>query len=363
MSISSGKSQDEKIEDLKDSSEMAIDFNPDLLCKKCVLPEAKPNIVFDEHGVCNLCNEYVANRELENEAKLLESDLLKILKKHKSKGKYDVLAMCSGGKDSTSALYYMKTRYKLNPLAFMFDNGFESPEAIRNVERAAEKLGVDFMFFKSNFMKGMFSKILETKSKAVICHPCSLWYMDLAYEIADRHEIPIIIAGWTKGQSTNQKVMNKCGCNAAAPEFKEMGEATKSFIDTYVRNDPHYKDFPTSMEEVMKKAAERKTKALVISPHWFLPFGPEVYVETIQKELNWEYPKLSYPGRSTNCMLNFISVYNSMKNFGYTHYHVEMSKLIRQSVITREEALKDLQWNVNKSQINAIAKKLNHKYE
>ena len=134
----------------------------------------------------------------------------------------------------------------------MFDNGFESKEAVANVENAVEKLGVDFMFYKSNYMKKMFSKILETNSKAVVCHPCSLWYMDLAYEIADRHEIPIIIAGWTKGQSTSQKIMSKCGCNASTLEFKEMGEATKDFIEKYVKDDPLYKDFPNSMEDVMR---------------------------------------------------------------------------------------------------------------
>jgi hypothetical protein len=142
-----------------------------------------------------------------------------------------------------------------------------------------------------------------------------------------------------------------------------MGAATKNFIDTYVKNDPKYRDFPTSMEEVIKKASERRNKALVISPHWFLPFGPEEYVPTIQKELNWQYPQMSYPGRSTNCNLNFISVYNSMKDYGYTHYHVEMSKLIRQGVISRDEALKDLEFKMSKSELNKIATILNHKYE
>src|ERR1051326_1360900 len=95
------------------------------LCARCVLPEAKPNIFFDPEGVCNLCRDFEREKEAIQESKLLETDLLKILSKHKGKGKYDCLAMCSGGKDSTSALYYMKTRYKMNPLAFMFDNGFE----------------------------------------------------------------------------------------------------------------------------------------------------------------------------------------------------------------------------------------------
>ena len=52
-----------------------------------------------------------------------------------------------------------------------------------------------------------------------------------------------------------------------------------------------------------------------------------------------------------------------MKNYGYTHYHVEMSKLIRQKVITREDALRDLQFNLSKSELNDIAEKLKFKYE
>lgn len=330
------------------------------LCQRCVMPSAPPHIVFNEQGVCNLCLLHDATTEKEKASKLLESDLLKILNKVKGKNKYDVLCMCSGGKDSTSALYYMKTRYKLNPLAFMFDNGFESKEAIDNVQRAVDKLGVDFLFFKSSYMKGMFSEILKTNSKAVICHPCSIWYMDLAYETAARYEIPIIIAGWTKGQSTNQQVMSKCGCNSASPEFADMSKETSEFIQNMVKKDLRYKDFPKSMEEVLAKSKKMKNKSMVLSPHWFLPFDQETYVKTIQQELGWQYPKLSYPGRSTNCNLNFLSVYNSMKHFGYTHYHVEMSKMIRQGMLTREEALKDLQFNVQGDVIRDIAQKLDY---
>ena len=334
--------------------------NTSKLCARCVLPESPPNIVFNSEGICNLCLEFQEAKENLKEApKLLESDLLKILAKHKGKQKYDCLAMCSGGKDSTSALYYMKTRYGLNPLAFMFDNGFEQEDAIENVENAAEKLGVDFLFFRTNKMKKMFQELLARDSKAVICHFCSIWYMDLAYETAARYEIPMIVAGWTKGQSTNQQVMNKCGCNANQPEFKEMGEATKKFMESFVKHDPDYKTFPYNMEEVLTKWS--KKKILVISPHWFLPFDQEAYVETIQRELGWKFPRLSYPGRSTNCALNFISVHQSLKHFGYTHYHVEMSKMIRQGLMTREDALRDLEVKISEFELQKIATKLGQK--
>ena len=304
-----------------------------------------------------MCVDFDNPKKEAKEHKLLESDLIRTLEKHRGKGKYDVLAMCSGGKDSTSALYYMKTRYKLNPLAFTFDNGFETEGALRNVEKAAEVLGVDRLYFKSSYMKGMFSKILETKSAAIPCHLCSIWYMGLAFDIAARFEIPIIIAGWTKGQSTQQPVMSKCACNVDAPEFKTMGAATHEFVSAHLKNDPRYKDFPASMEDVLTKA-QSKHKVLVLSPHWFLPFDQETYVETIRRELGWEYPKQSYPGRSTNCAMNFISVDISMRNYGYTHYHVEMSKMIRQGLLTREEALRDLEIKITEEELAVIAGKL-----
>ncbi|OFX34911.1 MAG: hypothetical protein A2X08_01955 [Bacteroidetes bacterium GWA2_32_17] len=325
------------------------------------MPEHKPDIFFNESGVCNICVNYENMKKFDN-IKPLETDFLKIINKYKGKFKYDCLVMCSGGKDSTSSLYYMKKRYKLNPLAFTFDHGFETEEALDNIKNAVDILDVDFLFFKSTFMKDMFSKILSSESKAVICHPCSIWYMDLAFDIAARYDIPLIVAGWTKGQSTKQEVMSKCGCNIHAPEFKDMAQATKNFMEEELNNMPKYKDFPRSMEEVLKRA-NKKHKAIVVSPHWFLPFGAEIYIDIIKKELNWKAPKISYPKGSTNCLLNFISVFNSIKHFGYTHYHVEASKLIREGYLTREDALNQLKIDFDKNLLNSVAEKLNYRFE
>lgn len=330
-----------------------------MICKRCVLPESKPDIWLNEDGICNVCLAHDKKGEVAE--KSLETDFVKMINKHKGVGEYDCLVMCSGGKDSTASLYYMKRRYKLNPLAFTFDHGFETQEALENVHNAVEILGVDFLFFKTDFMKEMFARILETNSKAVICHLCSMWYMDLTFKMAAKFDIPIIIAGWTKGQSTRQPLMSKCGCGIHQPEFVSMAQATAEFLKRHVHTNPKYKDFPQSMEEVLTRAQKRH-KCTVLSPHWFLPFGPEEYVETIRNELKWKVPKVSYPGNSTNCFLNFISVDQAMKNFGYTHYHVEMSKLIRESLMTREEALKLLETNFDQELLDSILKKLRPDY-
>lgn len=330
-----------------------------MLCRKCVLPQSKPDIYLDEEGVCNICRDYEKSKEGSEKNAYLETEFTKMLKMYKSYGSYDCLVMCSGGKDSTAALYYMKKRYKLNPLAFTFDHGFETEDALENVKNAVDILGVDFLYFKTDYMNEMFSAILKTNSKAIICHLCSIWYMNLTFEIAARYGIPLIIAGWTKGQSKKQPLMSRCGCNVHQAEFTSMAKEAKEFLDKYVKSDLKYKDFPGSMEEVLVRAKKRQ-KCAVLSPHWFLPFNPDVYVELIKKELKWKFPKLSYPAHTTNCYLNFISVHNSMKYFGYTHYHVEMSKLIREGLLTREEAIKNLEINFDKELLNNIAKKLDY---
>lgn len=332
------------------------------ICRRCVLPESPPDIRLDAEGVCNVCRVHdAAAADTADAPPALETDFIRILEKHRGKHKYDCLVMCSGGKDSTAALYYMKKKYRTNPLAFTFDHGFETDDAMANVRNAVDALGVDFMFFKTDAIKRLFAKITSSGSGAVICHPCSIWYMQLTFDMAARFDIPVIIAGWTKGQSARQDVMSKCACNVDAPEFASMARATKEFLAT-LKDDPDYGDFPTSMEDVLARA-RKKHKAVVLSPHWFLSSTADDYVEIIQRECGWKYPLQSYPAKSTNCAMNNLSVYLTMQSYGYTHYHVEMSKMIRQGLLTRDEALELLKINFDKALIDEIAGRIGCRVE
>ena len=329
------------------------------ICRRCVLPASPPEITLDEAGLCNVCRAFDRTARTPGAAPPLETDFTQILAKHRGKHEYDCLVMCSGGKDSTASLYYMVRRYKANVLAFMFDHGFETPEAIENVHRAVDKLGVDFVSYRSSFMHDAFARMIKDDSRAVICHLCSMWYMDVTYRTAARFDTPLIIAGWTKGQSQQQAATP--GVVTAAPEYAAMARATKEFLEQQLHHDPKYADFPTSMDQVAARARKRH-KSLVLSPHWFLPYQSEDYVAVIQRELGWRYPRQSYPGKSTNCALNYVSVHNSIRRFGFTHYHIEMSKLIREGLMTRAEALELLEPTFDAQLLSDIARPLGVSY-
>jgi hypothetical protein len=237
----------------------------------------------------------------------------------------------------------------MNPLAFTFDHGYENSEAMGNIRNAVDILGVDWLYLKSGFMKDIFRKIVVTGSAAPICHLCAIWYMRLVYETSRRYNIPVIVAGWTKGQSMEGQETGQ--------EYFSMSAATKYFILRHLRCDAAYKDFPLSMKEAVKTAG-RGSRIVAVSPHWFLQYDPYKAMEILEKELKWSAPALSYPLHSTNCLMNFPSVYLTMRNFGYTHYHIEMSKLIRKGELSREEALKLLEINFGKDLVNSVLKNI-----
>lgn len=329
------------------------------LCRKCVLSMRGPGGLLDADGICSIC----ATEEHRHHSvhPMVETDLIELLQKLQRKGDYDCLVMCSGGKDSTASLYYMKKRYGLNVLAFTFDNGFENPEALKNISTAVEILGVDFLKYKSSFMNDLFSELLISGSKAVICHLCSIWYMGVAFDITEKYKIPTLVAGWTKGQYERHDKGFGPARLKCSPVFDEMARASESFITDLSRKYSKYKNFPKSMEEVVCRA-EKKWKPVVISPHWYLPFDETHNVELIKKELNWQAPSRSYPKKSTNCLLNYLSSYLAMKNYGYTHYHVEMSKLIRSGQISRNEAIDRLKMDFDQSILEEVSQKLGYTF-
>ena len=49
---------------------------------------------------------------------------------------YDCMVPVSGGKDSMYVLYVCSKIYNMKVLAFNYDNGFQSPGAVKNMEKA-----------------------------------------------------------------------------------------------------------------------------------------------------------------------------------------------------------------------------------
>ena len=68
-------------------------------CKSCMMPDTKPDLSFDENGICNACNNF-KNRDSINWDER-QAEFLEIIEEYKSNSNWDCIVPVSGGKDST----------------------------------------------------------------------------------------------------------------------------------------------------------------------------------------------------------------------------------------------------------------------
>ena len=175
-------------------------------CKKCLYPNTKPQLQFDERGICSACNNYKLKDEVDWGKKKV--DLLHILDKYKSKdgSKYDCIIPVSGGKDSTFQTYTIKETFGLNPLAVNFHPHDQTEIGRKNLENL-KQLGVDCIEFSANPL--VYSKLAKFGLVELgdFQWPEHIGIFTVPVQVAVRYKIPLIIWGENPqleyGQPTN----------------------------------------------------------------------------------------------------------------------------------------------------------------
>ena len=118
-------------------------------CKKCLYPDTKPQIIFNEEGICSACVNHEKKKIIDWDKKRQEFG--EILDKYRSKDKtnYDCIIPVSGGKDSHYQTYVIKKEFGLNPLVINFHPHDQTELGKKNLENL-KKIGVDCIEFSPN---------------------------------------------------------------------------------------------------------------------------------------------------------------------------------------------------------------------
>lgn len=119
-------------------------------CKKCVMPNTRPGIVFDSEGVCSACRNYEKRKTIDWKKRW--DELKKICDKYRSKdGSHDCMIAVSSGKDSHYQTYVMKELMGMNPLLVSVDTLFSWTETGRkNFKNLGESFGCDVITLTLN---------------------------------------------------------------------------------------------------------------------------------------------------------------------------------------------------------------------
>ncbi|MCJ8347863.1 N-acetyl sugar amidotransferase, partial [bacterium] len=158
------------------------------------------DIVFDDDGFCNYCNDYlircahIVNKEPGKRKAELDSLINKIDQDGKNK-KYDCIVGVSGGVDSSWALI-KAVEMGLRPLAVHMDNGWNSELAQNNIENLISILDVDLYTHVINWneYKGLMQSFFDADVIDV-----ELLYdnamLAVNYQLAHKYGIKHILSG------------------------------------------------------------------------------------------------------------------------------------------------------------------------
>jgi len=117
-------------------------------CTKCLYPDTKPQLNFNEDGVCDACRNWEKKSSVDWDSR--KKQLQEIAEKYrKSDGSYDCVIPVSGGKDSTFQALYARDELGLNPLLVNFIPRDLVELGRKNIENLKNQ-GFDYVEFTPN---------------------------------------------------------------------------------------------------------------------------------------------------------------------------------------------------------------------
>lgn len=160
-------------------------------CKRCVMPDTKPDLILDDEGVCNACRSYEAREDINWESR--KKELHMVLDKYRNRGNWDCIVPVSGGKDSTYQVIKM-LEMGLKPLCVTATTCDLSELGRKNIENI-KKLGVDHMQFSPNpIIRARLNKIGLTEV-GDISWPEHVGIFTIPVRAAVQFNVPLIIWG------------------------------------------------------------------------------------------------------------------------------------------------------------------------
>lgn len=310
-----------------------VNSRPYQICTKTIMDTSDPNIVFDENGVSdyyhNFQNTILPTWDTKEKG---HADLMKLAEKIKKDGKnrdFDCIIGLSGGLDSSYAAYVAKEIMGLRPLLFHVDAGWNTQQAVGNIEKLVNGLGLDLYTDVINWEEMKDLQVAFLKSQIADQDlPQDYAFFSGLYKFARKNKIKYVITG--------SNISTEC-CR----EPEEWGGYAG--IDTTLVKDIHrqfgtrpLKSFPL-IDILEYKIYYRYVLGMqVAKPLNLLPFIKTEVEDLLETKFGWQrFQHKHHESRFTR----FYEDYWLPQKFGYEKRRAHFSSLILTGQMTREEAL------------------------
>ncbi|MBA6342121.1 N-acetyl sugar amidotransferase [Colwellia sp. MB02u-10] len=305
------------------------------VCKNCVMDTTDSKITFDENGVCDHCNTFYKDIEPEwNPNDKGWAEISKIADDIKKEGEgkdFDCIIGMSGGIDSSYLVYLAKEKLGLRPLVFHVDAGWNSQQAVHNIEQIVDRLELD-----------LYTEVIDWEEmkdlqlsffKAGVSHtdtPQDHSFFATMYKFAAKHKIKHILTG---GNYSTECIRNPLEWMYFQSDARQIKDIQKKFGTKKLNN------FPLTNILWHKIYLPYIKGIKLYRPLDFMPYDKEEATQFLVDNLGYQrYAQKHFESRFTR----FYEAYWLYKKFGYDTRKVQYSSLIVTGQMKREEALEKL---------------------
>ena len=306
------------------------------ICTNCIMDTTDSKISFDEKGWCDYCLNYYQNIEPNwHPNEVGEKMLAPMIEKIKKDGKgrdHDCLIGLSGGADSSYVTYLAKEKFGLRPMLFHVDAGWNSQEAVNNIEMLVDGLGLDLYTEVIDWTEMQDLQLAFFKAQVPhVDTPQDHAFFAGLYNFAAKHGHKYILTG---ANYSTECVREPLEWHYHASDLRQIKDIHRQYGQHPLKN------FPTA--DIFKfKIYYRFVKGVrVVKPLNYVPYIKEKAMKEMTKLFGWQtYDYKHYESRFTR----FYEGYWLPKKFGYNKHRAHFSSLILTQQMTRDEALEKIE--------------------
>jgi N-acetyl sugar amidotransferase len=304
------------------------------ICTTCVMDTSDSRITFDENGVCDHCRTFFSqvkpNWHTDERG---ERALRALVEQIRAAGKgkdFDCIVGMSGGIDS-SYLTTIATECGLRPLVFHVDAGWNSQEAVNNIEKLVDALGLDL--YTEVIDWGEMRDLQLAFFKSGVPHidtPQDHAFFATMYKFAEQHKVNYILTGANYSTECIRNPIEWMYYQSDSIQLKDIHRrfGTQPLVS-----------FPTTSILRHKLFLPYVRGIKVVRPLNYIPYIKSEAKALLVDKFGWQpYPQKHFESRFTR----FYEGFWLPKRFGFDTRKVQLSSLIVTGQMTRAEALEQL---------------------
>ena len=312
-------------------------------CISCFYPNTKPDLEFNEKGICSACISFENRKKINWELKKTEFEkIVKNLKKKRT-GDYDCIIPVSGGKDSTWQVI-KALEYGLKPLCVNSRTCDLSPLGRKNLDNI-RRIGADLIEVAPNsYVRKQLNKIglLEVGD---ISWPEHVAMFTIPFNIAVKFKVNIILWGENSQNEYGGPISATNKINLDRSWLEEFGGLLGLRVkDIFNHYDIKKQDLSPYLYPTISQIKSLNLKSMFLG--YFFPW--DGYQNAmIAKKNGFLFHKKRVEGTSVSYenLDNYqtgIHDYFKYLKYGFGRTTDIMNNLIRRNSITKKEAKKNI---------------------